>query len=668
MIPNWNKILKEWSYRVGVIKPNNSRHLYHLNKILEERGWPHDIITEFINELEFKDQDAFDAYNKKHKMRKSTKVKIGDKETTVGDAGGGTDDKQKDDKPKSKISREDIDSIDGDSKSKALDKKEKAPGNDSSVINEIGVGIGMSHLSDNPDISVDELEDKLYDEMMNTKIGKKNGKDATRNACRAAAKSSKREYTRTQKTIQKNDMNPETTKTSHVWGSKDSLQGTVDYLEKMGVKEVNGIPFEEYKKIILEGGAGKNPTDTMIVMVDDSKKPPKAIINHTSNKTSSNDIQGNSGPDKNADYVMNKADEDLENGKITKEEHEQITYEMTRLREDFINAQNQIEELINKQFERMEDDINDSKKRKELLNRVKNISKGETPAKYWNMIAKRYAKRSGIDLKGREFDYKNGTYNPPLTDDEEAKILMSYQKEMKDFANQEEEAVEPPKWATEIIARKDMYPPPEEDLNDLYRVQHSLISETRKRVDKIKPGYGTEVAAQNMFERLHLDVVEGHNPGGIPTENFEVNMGNNDSGRKYDEGGNAYHHTGAGFYRKVNPKTGELEGDKFKPKQGQLTDGDSAVVVNPTTIAGALGVKPPAKNLASRIRVSEVKSGKGKSGVATIYGTTVDGKEIIIGYQTIRPKQGPGSKHQDTIQFHKDFQKKLVEQTEKLDD
>ena len=192
---------------------------------------------------------------------------------------------------------------------------------------------------------------------------------------------------------------------------------------------------------------------------------------------------------------MNKADEDLENGKITKEEHEQIIYEMTRLREDFINAQNQIEELINEQFERMEDDINDSKKRKELLNRVKNLSTGSKPAKYWEQIAKRYAKNNDIDLKGREFDYKTGTYNPPLTDDEEAKILMSYQKEMKDFANQEEEAVEPPKWATEIMARKDMYPPPEQDLNDLYRVQHSLISETRKRVDKIKPGYGTEVAA-----------------------------------------------------------------------------------------------------------------------------------------------------------------------------
>ena len=51
MIPNWNKILKEWSYRVGVIKPNNDKHLYHLNNILEERGWPHEVINGVIDNL-----------------------------------------------------------------------------------------------------------------------------------------------------------------------------------------------------------------------------------------------------------------------------------------------------------------------------------------------------------------------------------------------------------------------------------------------------------------------------------------------------------------------------------------------------------------------------------------------------------------------------------------
>ena len=91
MITDLNVILKEWAYRVQDGKPNpkNHAHLYHLSEILIEYKWPLSVIDEFLqnlNELEFTNQAAFDAYNKKHKMRKSTKVTKGDKETTVGAA------------------------------------------------------------------------------------------------------------------------------------------------------------------------------------------------------------------------------------------------------------------------------------------------------------------------------------------------------------------------------------------------------------------------------------------------------------------------------------------------------------------------------------------------------------------------------------------------------
>ena len=51
MIPNLDNILKEWSYRVGVIDYKNNTHLYHLNKILNERGWPQNIINEFVGSI-----------------------------------------------------------------------------------------------------------------------------------------------------------------------------------------------------------------------------------------------------------------------------------------------------------------------------------------------------------------------------------------------------------------------------------------------------------------------------------------------------------------------------------------------------------------------------------------------------------------------------------------
>ena len=45
-----------------------------------------ELVRQAIREIDFKNQAAFDAYNKKHKMRKSTKVKIAGKDTTAGDA------------------------------------------------------------------------------------------------------------------------------------------------------------------------------------------------------------------------------------------------------------------------------------------------------------------------------------------------------------------------------------------------------------------------------------------------------------------------------------------------------------------------------------------------------------------------------------------------------
>ena len=48
---NWNKILKEWSYRVGVIKSKDEKHLHQLTEILKEEGWSYNVIEELINNL-----------------------------------------------------------------------------------------------------------------------------------------------------------------------------------------------------------------------------------------------------------------------------------------------------------------------------------------------------------------------------------------------------------------------------------------------------------------------------------------------------------------------------------------------------------------------------------------------------------------------------------------
>ena len=53
MITDFNKIVKEWSYRVDNGQPNlnNSTHLYHLSEILTENKWPFEVIDELLQNL-----------------------------------------------------------------------------------------------------------------------------------------------------------------------------------------------------------------------------------------------------------------------------------------------------------------------------------------------------------------------------------------------------------------------------------------------------------------------------------------------------------------------------------------------------------------------------------------------------------------------------------------
>ena len=50
MIPNLQRILKEWSYKVGVIKPNNKNHIEQLSNFKKE-GWEYEVVNEFIENL-----------------------------------------------------------------------------------------------------------------------------------------------------------------------------------------------------------------------------------------------------------------------------------------------------------------------------------------------------------------------------------------------------------------------------------------------------------------------------------------------------------------------------------------------------------------------------------------------------------------------------------------
>ena len=712
---NWEEILDEFAHKCGDGGPDmtNPNHLALLRETLLKSNTDFNdyqfATNEFIGNLrEGRSKDGNyvqNAYNDAHGL---TGKPYGTKPTEPTEK-----DKSKS-KPDPSMSQANIDLIDGDAKKGGKDGTVKAPGNPSSVINEIGVGDGMGHLSQNPNLTVDELEELLFKDMSTTAIGRKNGASKTKNACRAAAKSAKREFERTQQTVsnQKDSkgrkMNPKETKVSHVWGSKESLTNTCNHLKESNVTEVNGIPFDKsderyfnpdgsaksppvpdfdpnkpnYAAIILNGGAGENPTDTMVVMIDDSQDPPVCAINHTSNKTSSNDIQGNSSPEKNGEAIRKQAAKDLTSGKIDQKQYDYVVQQTTQLESSLSSVQKKIDTEVQKTNAQLR-----AKLPTQLIDDLKVASKktgGGTSAKYWGNVVSQHQNKIEPPLNpkraAKDFNADTGDYDPPLTPEEEQRIAASFVKEMEEASKGVAGAVEPAATMNKALVRVVDTAQMDAELQKLYQEQHKLITDNRNDLNKkikTKPplppdqGYGDYTASKNFLNRLHLNVVEGHNPGGIPKENFEVNCGNNDSELFYDKNGNEYQWTSKGFLRTPLKKdnkgkiTGGADGKppiKKKKKNleaGTFDTGDNAVVINEENIAKCLGVTPPAKDIAENIVVSDVESSSGVTGNVTIY--DLNGR--IIGEQSVRPKGGKGTKVQDTVKFHPSFQRCLQKES-----
>jgi len=89
-----NKIITElcWRLEDGTPDFSNPEHLQELKVVLTMHKWTTPAINELIEnltitEIDFSDQADFAKYSSKHKMRPTTKVTIGGKDTTAGEAG-----------------------------------------------------------------------------------------------------------------------------------------------------------------------------------------------------------------------------------------------------------------------------------------------------------------------------------------------------------------------------------------------------------------------------------------------------------------------------------------------------------------------------------------------------------------------------------------------------
>ena len=189
-------------------------------------------------------------------------------------------------------------------------------------------------------------------------------------------------------------------------------------------------------------------------------------------------------------------------------------------------------------------------------------------------------------------------------------------------------------------------------MQSFYDKQTEEMNTLRNKMNSIKQGSGDQAFADRMAKRLHLDLADGHNPGGIPNDKTETVMGTYDyKDLKQDKDGNMVQKKGGKFY-KID-KDGNITNEEVKQEDTQ--DYDCAVVADKDTLRHCLGVSGDEKSSDNiGIRIGEYEGTK-----AIIYDR--DGNEI--GVQTARSKSGPGGSMQDSIAYHKDFQRCLAKQT-----
>ena len=580
------------------------------------------------------------------------------------------DSEEEKEEPKNKpISLEYIDEVDGKSNDRVLDGKDQPPGTESSAVNEIGTGYAMACMDESPK----DVDGCLDEKLKKTKLGKKSGNNDEEKRGHMI-RTARREKQRVNATLQRNGMDIEKTRVSHIGGSKGSLDDSVkklDELQKAGLTEVNGIDIDKYKEIIRAGGGGEDPTDTLVVMVeyDENGKPTKAAINHTSNKMTSADQQSNSGPVTTASNNNERAKKSL-----PQKAHKEAD-DIEKDTQNEIKKQRKLQaEYVSTYAKRLDKFADDPEVLDMIYKRLMNGKDGDPPG--ISTAAEKYMKVA-LTRIGKSKSEREELMGPPPNEKELKKHLKTYLKMLKD----KEAGGEDRKTAlgnddigimTRLLTQEKMITgkapidPPmlDTELKRFYEKQTDALNSQRERLNELgakngQENLGNKTFVRDLIDRMHLNIAEGHNPGGIPNENFELihgTIGFKNEIRQ-DADGNMYRKGKGGFY-KID-KDGNPTGDPVK--RNELDDFDCPVVGNPDTHRHCLGLKEGQKvEEGFDVKYEEYKMEDGSTTIkALIYDR--NGKPIAI--QTCRPKSGPGGMIQDSMVWSKDYQICLAKQT-----
>jgi len=173
MITDFDKIVKEWSYRVHNSKPNpqNSTHQYQLTQILVEYGWPYQAIDELIQNL----NEIDIVKNKKSGNVYPVRTHNPDTQDLIKKDASKDDiekvKKDKDDKP-SGSDKEDNKLNFKQDRDKIVKGLVSPPGTGGSAIGEMYGGISVEESYSNPNMTEEQFVDKHFEDVRNSPMSK----------------------------------------------------------------------------------------------------------------------------------------------------------------------------------------------------------------------------------------------------------------------------------------------------------------------------------------------------------------------------------------------------------------------------------------------------------------------------------------------------------------
>ena len=188
--------------------------------------------------------------------------------------------------------------------------RKPAPGSPGSAFNEIASGEGVHILSENPNMTEEELARKMYEQYKETALGKEQTRssgvgsipsdienDKLYSKCVISARSARTKYDTTQKRVsdlQSNGKFGSIDKIDTYYGAAESIEAQVkDINDANKILLPNGteVSKEDAIEFVKAGGGGMNPSDTATFAKD---KGGNLLIQFHSDKTSTSDIQDNS--------------------------------------------------------------------------------------------------------------------------------------------------------------------------------------------------------------------------------------------------------------------------------------------------------------------------------------------------------------------------------------